>query len=611
MGLKDWINEKVRDILAQVIKPQRYLGGELNAAEKDWQSVRIRYLFAFPDVYEVGMSHLGLQILYGLVNRRPDMLMERVFAPWIDMEAKMREAGIPLYGLESGRAMKDYDCVGFTLQYEMSFTNVLNMLDLGHIPLWAKDRDNQCPLIIAGGPCASNPEPLAPFLDAILLGDGEDAQIELLEAAAKHRQARNGLQDRSLLLRELAKIPGVYVPALYEARYENERLICVRPIAPEASPRIRRRAVADLDGAFFPVNPIVPYVEVIHDRMVLELFRGCTRGCRFCQAGIIYRPVRERSLDALCRYARALAVNTGHREISLMSLSSTDYSHISELLSLLTRMLDQERIGISLSSLRADAFSVRLAKEIQRVRKTGLTFAPEAGTQRMRDKINKGVNEEDIMQAAEAAVQSGWRQIKLYFMMGLPGETMEDVEGIALLCKKIKARFPKQGIKLTVSVSNFIPKAHTPFQWAGQDTQARLKEKQRHLRQQMAGRNITYRYHDAPTSLLEAVFARGDRRLAGVLYEAWRGGARFDGWSELFNEGAWQQAFAAFGLEPETLAGLWFEKDQCLPWDHLDYGVDKMFLWNEYRRAEAGQTTPDCRHGACGRCGVCEHIGGG
>jgi radical SAM family uncharacterized protein len=442
-------------------------------------------------------------------------------------------------------------------------------------------------------------------LDAILLGEGEDAQIELLEVVAKHRRARSGLQDRALLLRELAGVPGVYVPALYEACYKNERLMCVRPIAPEASPRIKRRVAADLDAAFFPVNPIVPYVEVIHDRMVLELFRGCTRGCRFCQAGMIYRPVRERSLDVLSRYARALAVNTGHREISLMSLSSSDYSRISELLDMLTHMLDREHISISLSSLRVDAFSVGLAREIQRVRKTGLTFAPEAGTQRMRDKINKGVNEEDIMQAVEAAVQSGWRQIKLYFMMGLPGETMEDVEGIALLCKKIKARFPKQGIKLTVSVSNFIPKAHTPFQWAGQDTQERLKEKQRRLRQQIASRHISYRYHDAPTSLLEAVFARGDRRLAGVLYEAWRGGARFDGWSELFDEEAWQNAFAAFGLAPEALAGRWFEKDQCLPWDHLDYGVDKMFLWNEYRRAEAGQTTPDCRHGDCGHCGVC------
>jgi radical SAM family uncharacterized protein len=607
-GLRKEVGDELQRILPQVVKPQRYLGGELNSAEKDWESVQVRYLFAFPDVYEVGMSHLGLQILYGLVNRRPDMLMERAFAPWVDMERFMREARLPLFGLESGRPMKEYDCIGFTLQYELSFTNVLNMLSLGDIPLWAGERDNACPLIIAGGPCASNPEPIAPFIDAFVLGDGEEVQLELLEAVAAHRRVRNGAQDRDSLLKELAGIPGVYVPSFYQPEYEYGALTRVSRIVPEAPARVTRRIVPDLETAFFPVKPLIPYIEVVHDRMVLELFRGCVRGCRFCQAGMIYRPVRERSPETLLGQARDLALNTGHREISLTSLSSSDYSCIPELVHALVGDFEEKHIGVSLSSLRVDAFSVHLAREIQKIRRTGLTFAPEAGTQRLRDIINKGVTEEDITQAADAAVRSGWRQIKLYFMMGLPGETMPDIEGIAQLCEKILSEHPKRGIKITVSVSNFVPKAHTPFQWHGQDTQANLREKQQFLRQKFRGRKIVYHYHDAATSLLEAVFARGDRRLAEVLHEAWRRGCRFDGWTELFNWEAWQGAFEAFGLDPEVLAGARFEEDQCLPWDHLDYGVDKAFLREEYRRAGNGRTTPDCRRGECAGCGLCERL---
>lgn len=586
------------EILPGVTKPLRYVGNEYNVVNKDWDSVKARMLFAFPDIYEVGMSHLGMRILYHLVNEKADYLMERVFAPWTDMEQAMRARGIPLFSLESCRPVREFDCIGFTLQYEMSYTNVLNMLDLGQIPLLARDRGSEYPLVIAGGPCAFHPEPLADFIDAFVIGEGEEILPEIMELIARNRTENRGGRNKETILRALSGLSGVYVPALYQMG---------------VSPRIKKRVVSDLDWAYFPLRPIVPYLDIVHDRIMLEVLRGCSRGCRFCQAGIIYRPVRERKEDTLKNQARELVCNTGYHEISLTSLSTSDYTGIDTLVKDLLDSYQQETVGISLPSLRVDSFSLSLAKQIQRVRKAGLTFAPEAGTQRLRDVINKGVSEENLMEVAEAAFRAGWTQIKLYFMIGLPAETLEDLDGIADLAYKVLAlglknlreRGSYQQPKITVSVSSFVPKPHTPFQWEGQDSLAGLQEKQRYLKNKIRDRRIQYNYHEAPLSVLEAVFAKGGRELGAVLLEAWRRGCRFDSWSEHFRYDIWLEAFRKFGLEPEEMARTAQGRDDPLPWDHIDSGVTKEYLWQERMRAYQAATTGDCREQGCLGCGIC------
>lgn len=612
--------EVIRPFLNDVTKPQRYLGAELNEVVKNPLKVRCQFAFAFPDVYEVGMSHLGLQILYGVVNGREDFLMERVFAPWPDMEEKLRAAKIPLYALESGRAIRSFDCLGFTLQHEMSFTNILNMLDLAQIPLDADQRGEGDPLIIAGGPCACNPEPLSPFLDAVLLGEGEELLPEVLEGIARHKEQNEGRMDRHKLLKELGKIRGVYIPSHYEAQYDSlgafKQIVPLIPATPE---KIKKVRLKDFDQSFFPTKPLVPYIEVVHDRMMTEILRGCTRGCRFCQAGMIYRPVRERSPKTLLEQARALSESTGHHELSLTSLSSSDHTCIKELVEGMMTQFQEEKVSLSLPSLRANHFSVELAHEIQKVRKTGFTFAPEAGSQRLRDVINKGVTEEALMETVAHAVSAGWQQIKFYFMIGLPTETMEDVDAIASLCEKAVAQAAEVmrnnkrhgAIKVTASVSNFVPKPHTPFQWFGQDSRELLKEKHDYLRQRIRDRRISYRYHDAFTSALESVFARGDRRISKVLRLAYEKGCRFDSWSELFRPDLWREAFDASGMDMDQLAQKTYALESPLPWSHLDYGIDENYLKEEYNKATGASLTPDCRYAGCTFCGVCMDGEGG
>lgn len=616
-NLEEWRQVLVDEVLPKVMKPLRYLGNEYNAVRKDGQAVKLRTLFAFPDVYEVGMSHLGLQIIYGLVNEQPEYSLERVFAPWSDMEEQLRTREIPLFSLETMTPLTDFDCIGFTLQYEMSYTNILNMLDLGRIPLCAKERGDQYPLIMAGGPCAFNPEPLVDFFDFFVLGEGEEVILEIYQIMAQHRSLRQGKQEKAVLLKELAQVQGVYVPSFYEAEYDAKgKFAGVRVVEPGIAPRVVKRVVKDLDQAYFPLKPIVPYLEVVHDRMMLEVLRGCTRGCRFCQAGVLYRPVRERSKELLVEQAEQLSKNTGHNEISMTSLSTSDYSCVEPLLREVLNRFAGRNIGVSLPSLRVDSFSVNLAKEVQRVRKTGLTFAPEAGTQRLRDVINKNVTEENLLQVTEAVFREGWTQLKLYFMLGLPTETLADLDGIAELAAKVLRRGreilreigSKQAPSVTVSVSSFVPKPHTPFQWEAQDPIETLQEKQKYLRSKIKEKRIVYHYHEAELSFLEAVFAKGDRRLGAVLLEAWRRGCRFDGWSEHFRYDLWMEAFRAIGIVPEEIANVPLDTASPLPWDHLDSGVQKQFLLQEREKAYEVATTGDCRFDSCSVCGICQGL---
>lgn len=600
-------------ILSRVAKPARYTGQEWNSVKKDPAAVAATVALAFPDVYEVGMSHLGLKILYHVLNRRDDVAAERVYAPWPDMEAEMRTGGLPLYTLESYRPVAEFDLVGFTLQYELSYTNILNMLDLAGIPLMSGERGDNHPFIIAGGPCAFNAEPLADFIDFFVLGEAEEAVDEVAAALVAWKKAGKPGGRQGFLTR-VAAIAGVYVPAFYSVTYDADgTLAAATPTQPAAAARIEKRIIADLEKAPYPTSPVVPFLEIVHDRIMLELFRGCTRGCRFCQAGTLYRPVRERRPETLVRLAQELVDSTGYGEISLTSLSSADYSCLHDLVvKLLDRFKDQG-VSVSLPSLRIDSFSIQLAQEIQKVRKSGLTFAPEAGTQRLRDVINKGVSEQDLEEAVGAAFRAGWSGVKLYFMIGLPTETDEDIVGIAALARKVQAIFReitgKRGAKISVSVSSFVPKAHTPFQWYGQNSIAELERKQQLLRSQFKDRSISLSWHDAQVSYLEAVFARGDRRLGRVLLAAWRQGAKFDGWSEFFKFAIWQDAFASEGIDPDFYAARERPQDEPLPWDHLGAGVDKEFLASEYRQAMAGEVTADCRRGECRGCGVCQGLG--
>ncbi|MZP30133.1 TIGR03960 family B12-binding radical SAM protein [Heliobacterium undosum] len=625
------------ELLRKVTKPTRYTGGEHNQVKKDWSGVDVAMAFAFPDVYEVGMSHLGLRILYHLINEQPRMAMERVFAPWPDMEKAMRSRGVPLFSLESRRPLTDFDVVGFTLQYEMSYSNILNMLDLAGIPLFAEERVYGDPLIMAGGPCAVNPEPLAPFMDLILLGEGEELLPRVLQAVADFKgdaglgaiaggaaeagddPAKGGDRSRrEALLLHLAAIPGVYVPALYRSEYAADgRFLGTTPTREGVPAKVKKQIVADLDKAYFPTTSLVPFMDVVHDRVMLEVLRGCSRACRFCQAGSIYRPVRERSPETLKRQAEALVKATGYDEIALTSLSTADYTCVEPLIKELIATHAEQKVGLSLPSLRVDAFSVDLAKEVQKVRKTGLTFAPEAGTQRLRDVINKGVTEADLMETVESAFSNGWTGLKLYFMIGLPTETEEDLEGIARLAEQVvykgtgilREKGIKKSVRVTVSTSSFVPKAQTPFQWEPQAAMADLEEKQAFLKKRLRDRRISYNWHDARISFLEAVFAKGDRRLGQVLHRAWQKGCVFDGWSEFFRYETWLEAFQECGVDPADYAYRAIGYDDPLPWDHLDFGVDRRYLIREHKNALAAALTRDCRADTCAGCGVCPTLG--
>ncbi|MDD3653835.1 MAG: TIGR03960 family B12-binding radical SAM protein [Desulfotomaculaceae bacterium] len=603
--------ELLDQILPLVQKPARYTGGEWNAVRKDWSEIDLKVAFAFPDVYEVGMSHLGLQILYSIVNNRNDALMERVFAPWPDMEDKMREHKIPLFTLESYRPVRDFDVIAFTLQYELSFTNILNMLELAGLPLRASQRGDEYPLVIAGGPCSFNPETLASFIDLFVIGEGEEAIGDFLD---DFRNARIRKLSKKDFLREVVRVPGIYVPSLYRVEYLDDGAIRkVEPIGDGIPKRVNKRVVRNLDKAPFPTRPLVPSTEIVHDRIMIEVLRGCTRGCRFCQAGVIYRPVREKRPETVRRQAAELVRRTGYDEISLTSLSTSDYSPIRSVSKALIDDHADRGVGVSLPSLRVDNFSVQLAKEVQKVRRSSLTFAPEAGTQRLRDVINKGVTEEDLMAAVGVAFQEGWQAIKLYFMIGLPTETVEDLDGIVHLAREVLARGRKAGVprgrlRVTVSVSSFVPKAHTPFQWEPQAPMEDLKEKQAYLTGKLRDRGIVVNYHDAGMSFIEAVFARGDRRLCRVLERACALGCKFDGWSEHFRLDRWLEAFRQSELDPVWYACRRYDYESVLPWAHISAGVSMRFLAKEHRRALVGETTDDCRAGSCTGCGLCSAL---
>ncbi|HAU32727.1 MAG TPA: TIGR03960 family radical SAM protein [Desulfotomaculum sp.] len=599
----------VNFILNRVQKPARYVGGEWNIVRKNWESVSVKVAFAFPDTYEVGMSYLGLQILYYVVNCRRDALMERVFAPWTDMEKEMRERRIPLFSLESQKPVSDFDIIAFTLQYEMTFTNVINMLDLAGLPLRTGGRTDKHPLVIAGGPCAFNPEPLSDFVDLFVIGEGEEVLSELLDLWIDLK----GKASRERFLVEASKIPGVYVPSLYEVGYKDGKFQSIKPLLEEVPEAVTKRVASNFDKVSFPDSPIVPTTEIIHDRIMLEIARGCTRGCRFCQAGMIYRPVREKSPVTLVSQARKLAANTGYGEISLTSLSASDYSCITEVVRQLLDELQAKKTSISLPSLRVDAFSIELAKEIQRTRRAGLTFAPEAGTQRLRDTINKGVTEEDLLTAVSAAFAAGWSALKLYFMIGLPTEKMDDIEGIVLLSRRVLEKGLSMGVspgraKVTVSVSSFVPKSHTPFQWEPQAAQDYLFSVQKTLKKSLKEKSLVFHWHDPRVSFIEAVFARGDRQLGVTLEKAWSLGCRFDGWSECFNDHLWQKAFELTGINPESYAYRRYSYEDLLPWDHIHTGVCKNYLIREHKRAISGEVTPDCRAGNCSGCGLCAEL---
>ena len=599
--------------LQHVEKPARYMGGEWNSVAKNHSEVDVTMAFAFPDVYEVSMSHLGIKILYGIVNERPDTAAERVFAPWHDMEAEMRNRDIPLFSLETKTPIRDFDLLAFTLQYEMCYTNIINMLDLAGIPFYGKDRDLSFPLLIGGGPCVYNMEPIADFFDVVSIGESEDWINEFIDLykAEKEKGFPGG---KEAFLRKAAQIEGTYIPSLYEPQYtESGDFAGMKVLAEEAPAVVKKRIVEDMEAAFYPTKPVVPYLDIVHDRAVLELFRGCLRGCRFCQAGMLYRPVRERTPERLVQLAKEIIANTGYNEISLMSLSSADYSKLPELVDMLMEEFKDKQVSVSLPSLRIDAFSIDIAKKVQQVRKSGLTFAPEAGSQRMRDVINKGVSEEDLMAACENAFKSGWNTVKLYFMMGLPTETDEDVAGIADLAYKVldlhRDITGKRNGKVTVSCSFFVPKTHSPYQWYGQQDVEEIHRKQRYLKSLINNRNISYHYHDGHTGYLEAIFARGDRRLAPSVIEAWKHGCKFDGWTEYFKYDTWMQAFKDTNIDPDYYARRDRSFEEALPWEHIDDTVSKAFLQREWERAVEGTLTWDCRRKPCNGCNACPELG--
>ncbi len=590
-------------ILHQVQKPARYTGGEWNSIRKDWGKTLIRVVLIYPDLYEIGMSNMALPILYELLNSQPDVLAERAFAPWPDMEALMRAGGIPLFSLETRHPLNQFDVIGFSLGYELTYTNVLNMLDLARIPVLASERDDSHPLVIAGGSCALNPEPMADFIDFFVIGDGEEVTLEVLDSLRNWRK-QGKRTSKEELLRQVATIPGIYVPSLYQVSYQADGLLkSVTPTIPEASPTIQRRIVTRLPP---PVTrPVVPYIEVVHDRGAIEIQRGCSHGCRFCQAGMIYRPVRERPQQEVLEATGEIIANCGYSEVSLVSLSTSDYPNIDELVASLSHRYPN--LALSLPSLYTDNFSVELMDSLPSRPRTGLTFAPEAGSERLRRSINKNISEDELMETATAAFDRGWTGLKLYFMLGLPGETTEDVEGIINLVDKIRLSGKKaQGRtpQIRVTLSTFVPKPHTPFQWVAQESEEKLTAKHELLRHGLRRKGVKLSWADPKASLLEAVLSRGDRRLGRVIHRAWRLGCTFDSWGEHFKYQNWLRAFEEVGLAPSFYANRQRSLDELLPWAHIDVGITGDFLKREYRRSLEGKETPDCRTEACNACGL-------
>ena len=594
-------------ILKKVEKPARYIGGELNSYIKDFEKTPVSFLFSFPDVYEVGMSHIGMQIIYNLINEEEDFLCERCFAPWPDMEGQMREHQIPLHSLENKVEAKRFDFWGFTLQYEMSYTNILNMLDLAGVPFYSKDRDESYPIIVAGGPSAYNPEPIADFIDIFILGEGEEVNLELMNLYKDHKPSFN----KEKFLKEACKIEGLYIPKFYDIEYNDDGTIKKFEKKYEAAPdKIKKRYIRELSKIYKHEKMLVSFVELVHHRVSFEIFRGCTHGCRFCQAGMVYRPVREKPMEDVVKQAIALAKSTGYEDVSLSSLSSCDYSDLLPLLRNLIGEFEENKIGVSLPSLRLDTFSVNALKEIEKVRKSSLTFAPEAGSQRLRNVINKGIDEEDIENTISLVFKEGWSKIKLYFMIGLPTERKEDTLGIVSIANKVKSMFfdmPKEerrgDLRVTVSVSSFVPKAFTPFQWFPQNSLEEFYEKIDFLKANIRDPKVKLNYHDPKVSRMEAVVSRGDRRVSKLILRAWERGQKFDGWSEYFDYENWLGSANDIGLDIDFYASRERSFDEVLPWDFIDIGVSKDYLIKEYKKALTEDTTRDCRL-SCNACGI-------
>ena len=607
------LKDKIEKHLLEVQKPSRYIGGEVGSVIKDKSKIDVRFAFCFPDTYDIGMSHLGMKILYSLTNERENYWCERCFAPSEDFEAVMRENDIPLYALESLDPIKDFDFIGFTMQYELSYANVLNMLDLAGIPIFSKDRTQELTqIVIAGGPCVCNPEPLADFFDICVLGEGEEVNLELMDL---YYELKKEGATRDEFLRKACQIEGVYVPKFYEFVYKDDGTINHIETTNGAPKVIRKRIIRDLDKVYYPDNFVVPFTEIVQDRVSVEVLRGCIRGCRFCQAGFIYRPFREKHAETVCRSAKSLCENTGYDEISLASLSTSDHSEIDPMLTKLLDYTVSEKINLSLPSLRVDNFSESLLEKIKRVRKSGLTFAAEGGTQRLRDVINKNVSEEEIMNTCRIAFEGGYSSVKLYFMMGLPTETDEDIVGIAELANRIIDLYysienrPKgRGVQISISCATFVPKPFTPFQFEPQDTREMIEHKQKLLLDSVKTKKIKVSYHNPDVSMLEVILAKGDRRLCKAVYAAWKKGCKFDSWDEYFHFDKWLEAFEECGIDTSFYANRRFEYDEILPWDHLDYLVSKEFLVRENKTARQSKTTPNCRL-RCSGCGVNKKVG--